>query len=291
MKSTWLLIVGIAIGALGSGTYLSRSNHARSANADSALANPSDKSGTPQRSNRKSLWPEWNPNKGTGARSISEKDPAASPRHDPSPGASATPKTTTTHPLVTNVPRPIGGTSEPTDDELALAAERIEKRANRELERLSRLLDLSQEQQDRIFPLLARSSTAFHPTFAIQVGDAEFSEPSDLPAKSASGNDAAKAPAKSTARERSEPLLAKEADEEMHDILTPDQQEALVDAIIDEDLWWTDIVNDLEDELDESTEIAAAAAAAAAEPETSYQGNTGLGAALQQAAEESKAND
>ncbi|MGI9240122.1 MAG: hypothetical protein ACR2RV_04945, partial [Verrucomicrobiales bacterium] len=69
----------------------------------------------------------------------------------------------------------------------------------------------------------------------------------------------------------------------IHEVLTPEQQEALEDSIIDEDLWWTEIVADLEDELDEST----AAAAAADESETDYGGNTGIGSALlQQAAEE-----
>ena len=61
-------------------------------------------------------------------------------------------------------------------------------------------------------------------------------------------------------------------------MLTPEQQEALEEEIIDEDLWWTDIVNDLEDELDES-------AAVPSEEDTGYQGNTGIGNLLQQAAD------
>ena len=284
MKSTWILIIGIAIGVLGAGTYLSSTNRTSAPTnptADSATA--ANSTNHPQRSSsyRKSLWPQRQP---SATARHHQPTTAEAPEEDTSPGADAIPKT---RPLVKNTPRQLDEIVEPSADELARRAENIERRATMELERLTKLLDLSEEQQDRIFPLLARSSTAYHPALSIRVGNSETSTPSDLPsapgADTPSGEPAA---AEATAPESSEPLLAKEADEEIHDILTDDQKDALEEELIDEDLWWSDIIADLEDELDETTQIAATETVTESE-DVEYTGNTGIGILLAPPVEES----
>ena len=271
MKSTWLLLFGIVIGALGSGTYLA------TVKTDSAVGQSSvsaaEGSTQPERRPRKALFSDWNPNKGTKSKTLREKSAAptgqdvAKATDEPKPEAQP-------RPSLTSEPRPLGGADEPTADELKLAAERIEARANRELARLTRLLELTEEQQDRIFPLLARSSTAYHPALAIQVGDAEAGDPTDLPPQEKVTTDA------EPDADPGEPLLAKKAaDEEIFDVLTDDQKEAYEEELVDDDLWWTEIIDDLEDELDEVV------ASEVEDGDTGYTGNTGLGNLLQQAAE------
>ena len=240
MKSTWLLLVGIAIGALGSGTYVANSNKDR---PEIPSVDPGDQvvASNQERPRSKSLWPAWNPNKGTKSKTVGEK----------------TARTATTEP--TKTPR---------------------KEIYSELDRLTRLLDLTEQQQDQIFPLLARSSTAYHPALAIQVGEAETSNISNLPSEgddedADSSNASKPSTGGNSGAEDSTPLLAKEADEEIHHVLTEEQKQALEDAVVDEDLWWSDIVDDLEDELDESVEVAP-------DEDTGYQGNTGIGNLLQQ---------
>ncbi|MFT5412607.1 MAG: Spy/CpxP family protein refolding chaperone [Verrucomicrobiales bacterium] len=278
MKSTWLLLVGIAIGALGSGTYVANSNKDR---PEIPSVDPGDQvvASNQERPRSKSLWPAWNPNKGTKSKTVGEKtartattEPTKTPRKEI--------YSEETRPVVSNLPRPIGGTDQPSQEELAELAGRIEKRASRELDRLTRLLDLTEQQQDQIFPLLARSSTAYHPALAIQVGEAETSNISNLPSEgddedADSSNASKPSTGGNSGAEDSTPLLAKEADEEIHHVLTEEQKQALEDAVVDEDLWWSDIVDDLEDELDESVEVAP-------DEDTGYQGNTGIGNLLQQ---------
>ena len=271
MKSTWLLVAGVAIGSLGTGTYLTQSKHHRvAANDDSTTADSRHSSA--ERPQRKALWPKWEPSEFEN-RPADAPDPRATP-----PEKSEAQSTATTRPLITNSPRPIGSDERPTDEQLAINADAVAYRANRELDRLTRLLDLSEEQQDRIFPILARSSTSFHPALSIQVGNAETRNATDLPA-AASGNDPEVA-----AADGNQPLQAKEAAEELHEVLTEDQQRSLEDALIEEDLWWTEIVNTLEEQLDDSTQITAS------EPEeTSYEGNSAIGDLLKQASEQAPA--
>jgi len=269
MKSTWLLLAGIAVGILGIGTYIANSDHPTEAGDKSASPKPN----TYTKSERRGNGPHfvtWNPKREKSAETIREKESVTSEIAEKSLQKKAIGETED-RPQITNAPRPMD--DEPTREELALRAERIQARANRELDRLTKLLDLSAEQQDRIFPLLAQSSTAYHPSLAIQVGDAETSNPTKISDENKTDDSTGKATV-----ETSDILLAKEADEGIYDVLTAEQQMALEDEIIDEDLWWTDIVDDLEDELDESAEIAA-------DEDTGYDGNTGLGNLLQQAAE------
>jgi hypothetical protein len=276
MKSTWLLIVGVAIGVLGASSYLSNSKRPPAVTESSPNASSKRAPSESAKSRGKSLWPKWNPNKGTG-RSHTISDKGSSP--DPKPESKTAPSVAT-RPLITNAPRPVGGIEEPTNEELVVSAQRIEKHATRELERLAQLLDLTEEQQDRIFPLLARSSTAYHPALAIQVGNSETSDSSDLSTDSVAGE-----PSTAESSDSSEPLLAKEADEEIHDLLTDEQQDALEDELIEEDLWWSEIVADLEDELDESTQIADPTETVTESEDIEYSGNSGIGILLAPPAE------
>ena len=273
MKSTWLLLLGVAVGALGSGTYFANSQK-RATDPNQASQEPLT-GWTKPSPKPKTLFSERLTERHGG--SINSAQAAAEATPDRTPAVAAQPAT---RPVASRpqAPRTTIPSSEPSQAELEIAADRIQNRANRELARLTRLLDLSEAQQDRIFPLLARSSTAYHPALAIQVGDAQSTTPVEIASKTDDSTGAAAAPAEGSAPETSEPITLTTADEEIYDVLTPEQQEALEEEIIDEDLWWTDIVNDLEDELDES-------AAVPSEEDTGYQGNTGIGNLLQQAAD------
>jgi hypothetical protein len=120
-----------------------------------------------------------------------------------------------------------------TETELAISAALTQNRAATELERLERLLDLSEAQADEIFPILARHSTAYHPALRIRIGRSETGRPRPLP------NTSPRAP-------RSAPDHEPEPDmEEIDEILTPPQIESLVAEEIAADEWWTEIIDEL----------------------------------------------
>lgn len=271
MKSTWLLAVGIAIGMLGMSTYLTVSKPSGAADGSDPheMGSPGSSVGREIR-NHKPLWPRLKP-----TRTVAHE--VASPSTERLPEV--------TRPQVGGS-RPDAAAVEPTREELVIAAERINHHASRKLARLAHLLDLSEAQQDQIFPLLARSAPAYHPSLAIEVGGATVAGRRDLRSSNSASNEGAEeqTPAGS---EPNDPLPASKADEKIHEALTSEQQRKLEDELVEEDLWWTEIIADLEDELDESPP---AATPMGPEPvETSYQGNTGIGRLLQQAAEQEAA--
>ena len=280
MKSTWLLLIGIAIGALGSGTYIATSQRAAEAPNLSSQSGLESSGAAPRSETSREFRPLWNPNKGTKTKRVSSREQASQPTLAEADSPPPTePARTITRPLISNTPRPVAGVEQPTREELVELAAQIERRANRELDRLSHLLDLSEEQQNRIFPLLARSSTSFHPALGVRVGEAETSNVTNLPqAEDSNSSNRSRKSIPTAAPDLNEPLLSKVADEKIHDILTAAQQQALEDELVDEDLWWSDIVGDLEDELDESSAIATG-------EDTGYEGNTGIGSLLKQATE------
>jgi hypothetical protein len=276
MKSTWLLVVGIAIGMLGTSAYLSMSNRSRFLDEKTSEAHSPGASTGRQSRRHKSLWPLLE------SKLEQQRSVASSPTSPP-PAANAVPRSFPPDVDATGSSAPI---PEPTRQELAVAAEQINQRATKKLDRLTRLLDLSEEQQDQVFPLLARSAPAYHPSLTIEVAGSapggrtkgQDSEPSAGGSADDGSNDDL---------ESDGSLLANEAEGQIHDILTDDQQQLLEDEIIEEDLWWTEIIADLEDELDESTQIAAEP-----EPEPTdigYDGNAGIGDLLQQAVEQNPA--
>jgi len=271
MKSTWLLIVGIAVGVLGASAYLSISHRSRPVgDTPTAEVRMGAKSSDGSSRRYKSVWADL----GSGRK---EKRSVAT--STPNPVLPVTAMTQSGASKAAAAP-PTTIDADPTEQELALAADRINRQATQKLDHLAQILDLSEEQQDQIFPLLARSSQAYHPSLAIEVtastsGSAKDRRDSEQAAKGSDGEDANNSGS-------NEPLPANEADEQIHDVLTTEQKERLEDEIIDADLWWTEIIADLEDELDESTRVAAQPEPE--EPDSSYEGNAGIGNLLRQSA-------
>jgi hypothetical protein len=107
-------------------------------------------------------------------------------------------------------------------EELRSRAALVETKARRQLERMTRELELTTAQRRKMFPLLVRSAHGYDP--AMQV--AGVAGPTD--------------PSAST-------------DEEIHALLDPEQQMALEEEEVNRRLWWQDLIGRLEKELDEST--------------------------------------
>lgn len=96
--------------------------------------------------------------------------------------------------------------SSPPADDLAARARRVEDQANRELERLIPLLDLTPEQQDRVFGILVRHSPDYLPSMlAVTEDGSPLSEPIDA------GHDSDGAPAAGPP-ERTDPPATAEGD-------------------------------------------------------------------------------
>jgi len=98
----------------------------------------------------------------------------------------------------------------------------VERKARKQLERMTEELELTTAQRRKMFPLLVRSSSGYDP--AMQV--AGVATPLD--------------PAAST-------------DEEIHALLDSEQQAELEDEEVNRRLWWQDLIGRLEKELVEST--------------------------------------
>lgn len=95
-----------------------------------------------------------------------------------------------------------------------------ERAARRELDRLTRRYDLTPQQQDGIYPLIIAHHEQAHP--AMTVGG-QF-----LPAVAAGTT----------------------FEDSLASVLDPAQQDALVEATLDDEAWWKEIVGQLEDDLD-----------------------------------------
>ena len=115
---------------------------------------------------------------------------------------------------------------------MEISAALTQNRANTELERLERLLDLTQSQADEIFPIIARRADAYHPDLKIRIGRSETSNPTPLPDPGG----------RST---RGSPDDEPEIEDEIEDILTPIQNQTLTDEQNESDEWWTEILSDL----------------------------------------------
>jgi len=106
--------------------------------------------------------------------------------------------------------------------ELTDRAAKVETKARAQLERLTEEFELTGEQRSKMFPMLVRSTAGFDPRMQVGGGYLE-SDPQALP------------------------------DEEMHDVLDPEQRDQLVDDEIARQLWWQEIFSRLEKELIDST--------------------------------------
>ena len=122
----------------------------------------------------------------------------------------------------------------PPRDELIARAVIVEDQANTRLQALTSQLGLSEEQQDRIFPILASSSAAFHPILQPEgsnnyLKDSVFGEGKTIE------------PGASVA----------EVENEIYPVLDEDQKASLEEKAIDREAWWEDIVALLEEDLEQ----------------------------------------
>lgn len=120
----------------------------------------------------------------------------------------------------------------PPRDELIARAVIVEDHANSRLQILTSRLGLSEEQQDRIFPILASSSPAFHPILQPEgrinyLKDSVFGEGIEPGAS------------------------VTEVENEIYPVLDETQQASLEEKAIDREAWWEDIVALLAEDLDQ----------------------------------------
>ena len=113
-----------------------------------------------------------------------------------------------------------------TREQLNARAVTVERVANKRLDDLTLLLDLSEEQKDFIFPILAKSAAAFHPSLI------------------AEGNELIKGI--ETAVRPGAPVDVVES--EIYNILDEEQKLILEEEAVDREAWWDDIVALLDDE-------------------------------------------
>lgn len=133
---------------------------------------------------------------------------------------------------------------------LETRAAKVEQQANRELDRLITLLNLSEDQQDKVFQTLAKHSRHWSPEMqfgSMGAGIAGKRSPAapgllipgtDAPAitEPVEKNPAAEPTPSTEPAETSDPL------EEIMALLDPEQQSALVKDEMDRSAWWAEIL-------------------------------------------------
>jgi len=122
----------------------------------------------------------------------------------------------------------------PPRDELIARAVIVEEQANNKLLILTSRLGLTEQQQDQIFPILASSSSAFHPILQPEGGD-------DYLQDSVFGSGKVIEPGASVT----------EVENEIYPVLDAEQKASLEEKAMDREAWWDDIVALLEEELDQ----------------------------------------
>ena len=122
----------------------------------------------------------------------------------------------------------------PPRDELIARAVIVEEQANNKLQILTSRLGLTEQQQDRIFPILASSSPAFHPILQPEGGI-------DYLQDSVFGDRKTIEPGASVA----------EVENEIYPVLDAEQKASLEEKAMDREAWWDDIVALLEEDLDQ----------------------------------------
>ncbi len=143
------------------------------------------------------------------------------------------------------LPLPVAAARPDTPLPLEARAAKVEQEANRELQRLVRLLNLTEEQQDKVFQTLARHSRHWSPEMLIPADAAAAGKRTEkVPGLYLPGTDS---PAKTQPVEdapAADPVPAKTTDplEEIMSILDPEQQTALVKDEMDRAAWWAEIL-------------------------------------------------
>lgn len=129
------------------------------------------------------------------------------------------------------------------DDDLVFLAALVEREAQSRTDRLAARYNLSAAQQDRVFTVYARASQAYHSAMTI-VTDSPVETPRSTEVSDA-GSETGSAESTST-------------DEAIYEVLDAAQQAEYEQDVVDRDLWWSEVIGQLEGDLD--TEAAAAAA-------------------------------
>ena len=125
----------------------------------------------------------------------------------------------------------------PRQQELEASAGRVEAYALRHLDQLTHDLDLTAEQQTRIFPILVRGAQSYDP--GMQIVDGRGSNGTSTPLS----DDTAAA----------EPLEPERQQELIQEELDPGQADALVNLSIRDLMIWEELIDDLTRQLDQAT--------------------------------------
>ena len=110
------------------------------------------------------------------------------------------------------------------DPQFEERAKEVEAAALDRLRALTEQLDLTSDQQAQVFPLLARSTPQYDESLEIAGG--------------ASGG----------------ALTRRDAEAGIHEILDADQQGEMIESIAEKDLWWSEVISRLEEDLAQSTD-------------------------------------
>ena len=165
--------------------------------------------------------------------------------------------TTPSPPLIVHPPAPPAITPPQSLEESAL---RVQNEANRELERLVPLLNLSDAQQDRVFSRLAENSVFWTPGLTA-VGATETSQPSGT------GTAIAAVPISDQTKSLTDLLTQPTSDGETP-VLTPEQENAVVQDDLDRREWWTEMLGVIQGDMQSGTTTSAASTVTPVDPET-----------------------
>ena len=130
---------------------------------------------------------------------------------------------------------------EPTEAELQARVSLVEERANAQLESLVARLQLDEDQQDRIFPILASAAPGFHPIMQPEGGKKPLS---GVGGDSQAGDDGSSINPGARITEIENEIIGE---------LDEFQQASLVEDAMDREEWWEDVIAMLEQNLESET--------------------------------------
>ena len=148
-------------------------------------------------------------------------------------------------------PTPISPSEPQAPRTLAERASLVQQQANRELERLVPLLNLTEEQQDRVFARLAQNSVFWTPALT-----------TDVAANPTSGTVSSNTSTSVPEQTKSIPDLLISTPEGETPILDPEQEVAIAQDQLDRQAWWEEVLGNIQQDLKNGTTTTTAAAAA-----------------------------
>ncbi|MDG2126109.1 MAG: hypothetical protein P8J87_20580 [Verrucomicrobiales bacterium] len=144
-------------------------------------------------------------------------------------------------------------------EELARRAQAVQDHTQNRLETLTRDLNLTEDQQDYLFGVIAKASPSYVPALSIGYtgggttssgGGGNFTPiDSGSNARSSNGSNIAANTTKANSAPTEPPT--KTLNDQIYEVLAEDQQDILEEEIMDRDRWWADIIGELEEEHDE----------------------------------------